>query len=884
MKLKSDKEMKDQFVIEVKNRFDGLVELIEAEELFEKMKESLNEVMADKVPKMQKKQHKKWMTEEILNLMENRRKAKSKIDLYKTLNTQIKDKCNEAKEQWINEQCKEIENNLTVDSKYMHSKIKDIKGTKGCTASNCIKAKDGNLLMEREDVLNRWSEYIEDLFQDDRGEKPMIKKDMDGPPILKEEVSAAIRKMKHGKAVGPDNIPIEVFAVLEDIGIDFLTKLLNSIYDSGKIPKDLAKSVFITLPKIPGTMDCELYRTISLMSQLTKVLLRIIMARMRKSLRPEISQLQFGFVPDKSTRNAIFTLSMLAERCIEMQKDLYLCFIDYSKAFDKVRHEKLFNILEHLDIDGKDLRVIRNLYWDQYDRGEKPIIKKDMDGPPILKEEVSAAIRKMKHGKAVGPDNIPIEVFAVLEDIGIDFLTKLLNSIYDSGKTPKDLAKSVFITLPKIPGTMDCELYRTISLMSQLTKVLLRIIMARMSKSLRPEISQLQFGFVPDKSTRNAIFTLSMLAERCIEMQKDLYLCFIDYSKAFDKVRHEKRFNILEHLDIDGKDLRVIRNLYWDQIAAVRIGGELSEYTLIKRGVRQGCVMSPDLFNIYSEMILRNLENYPGVKINGENINNIRYADDTVLIADSEENLQRLLDITIEKSEEMGLTLNVKKTECMVISKKAIVPSCNLQSRGQQIKLVKKFKYLGYMITSDGKCITEIKKRIATAKDAFQKLSLILKNRNISMTTKFRVLKTYVWSTLTYGCECWTITSDIEKKIEAAEMWFIRRMLRISWTEKETNVNVLREGNIQRSLLKTIRKRQMEFLGHVCRRRGLEFLSLTGKVEGKRDRGKQRITFLDSLCNSATGGQSKGLNFLKLSDDRDVWRGMVANVCSRSGT
>ena len=162
--------------------------------------------------------------------------------------------------------------------------------------------------------------------------------------------------MKHGKAVGPDNIPIEVFAVLEDIGIDFLTKLLNSIYyDSGKIPKDLAISVFITLPKIPGTMGCELYRTISLISHLTKVLLRIIKARMRKSLRPEISQLQFGFVPDKSTRNAIFTLSILAERCIEMHKDLYLCFIDYSKAFDKVRHEKLFNIPEHLDIDEKDL-------------------------------------------------------------------------------------------------------------------------------------------------------------------------------------------------------------------------------------------------------------------------------------------------------------------------------------------------------------------------------------------------------------------------------------------------------------------------------------------------------------------------------------------------
>ena len=118
-------------------------------------------------------------------------------------------------------------------------------------------------------------------------------------------------------------------------------------------------------------------------------------------------------------------------------------------------------------------------------------------------------------------------------------------------------------------------------------------------------------------------------------------------------------------------------------------------------------------------MILRNLENYPRVKINGENINTIRYADDTVLIADSDENLQRLLDITIEKSEEMRLTFNVKKTECMVVSKKAMAPPCNLQSRGQQIKLVKMFKYLGYMITSDGKCVTEIKKRIATTTDVF---------------------------------------------------------------------------------------------------------------------------------------------------------------------
>ncbi|KAK3755332.1 hypothetical protein RRG08_026062 [Elysia crispata] len=115
---------------------------------------------------------------------------------------------------------------------------------------------------------------------------------------------------------------------------------------------------------------------------------------------------------------------------------------------------------------------------------------------------------------------------------------------------------------------------------------------------------------------------------------------------------------MLNQLDIDGKDLRVLRNLYWDQTAAVRVGGELSEYTNIKRGVRQGCVMSPDLFNLYSEVILRNLDGNEGLKANGENLNNLRYADDTSLLAGSEEDLQRLLNIVVEESEKLGLSLN----------------------------------------------------------------------------------------------------------------------------------------------------------------------------------------------------------------------------------
>ncbi|KAG1651849.1 Tyrosine-protein phosphatase 69D [Nymphon striatum] len=175
---------------------------------------------------------------------------------------------------------------------------------------------------------------------------------------------------------------------------------------------------------------------------------------------------------------------------------------------------------------------------------------------------------------------------------------------------------------------------------------------------------------------------------------------------------------------------------------------------------------------------------------------------DTVLTAESVDKLQELLDIVVRESELMGLSLNVKKTECMVISKKKKNPTCNIVSKSESIKQVTKLKYLGYIITSDGRCETEVKKRIAMAKEAFHKMKPILMNRNISMTTKIRVLKTYVWSVLLYGCECWTFNKEIEMKLEATEMWLIRRMMRISWTEKRKNDSVLKEANVTRSLIK----------------------------------------------------------------------------------
>ena len=327
-------------------------------------------------------------------------------------------------------------------------------------------------------------------------------------------------------------------------------------------------------------------------------------------------------------------------------------------------------LMDKNDILKRWSEYIEDLFYDT--RGPTPTIESTIEGPAILKEEVEHALSKMKQGKATGPDGVPAEAIVGLEDLGITEITKLMNIIYDTGEIPVDMKKSIFITLPKKPGTADCEQHRTISLMSHLTKILLRIIMKRVKNKLSPELAKSQFGFVSDSGTRNAIFTLQTLMERSVEVQKDLYLCFIDYSKAVDRVRHEDLFKILTKLNIDGKDLRILQNLYWEQEAAIRIDG--SEFKPICRGVRQGCVMSPDLFNIYSEMILRNINEHKGVKVNGHSITNLRYADDTVLVAGSENELQAALDIVTEESGKRGLELNAKKTECMVISKKGQNP------------------------------------------------------------------------------------------------------------------------------------------------------------------------------------------------------------------
>ena len=297
-------------------------------------------------------------------------------------------------------------------------------------------------------------------------------------------------------------------------------------------------------------------------------------------------------------------------------------------------------------------------------------------------------------------------------------------------------------------------------------------------------------------------------------------------------------------------EIKVISNLYWNQTAKVRVGDSYTSEFRVKKGVRQGCILSPVLFNAYSEELINDaLSDYKGVTFNGVRYTNIRFADDTVVVAESEEELQSMIESINTACEEYGMALNAKKTKTMVISKLDEGKTCKVKVNGTELDQVKKYKYLGTMVTDDGRSIAEVKRRIALAKDAFWKYGELLRN-NVAMKTKKKVLSCYINSVLMYGSESWTITEEMRRRLDAFEMWCYRRILKISWTDRVTNVEVLRRvGETDKNIYRTICRRKLKFAGHDLRGSSGEMCKniIEGSVEGKRSRGRQRKTWMGDI-------------------------------------
>ena len=237
-------------------------------------------------------------------------------------------------------------------------------------------------------------------------------------------------------------------------------------------------------------------------------------------------------------------------------------------------------------------------------------------------------------------------------------------------------------------------------------------------------------------------------------------------------------------------------------------------------------------------------EAHAGIKIAGRNINNLRYADDTILMAESEEELKSLLMKVKEESEKVGLKLNIQKTKIM-----ASCPTTSWEIDGEAVETVSDFIFLGSKITADGDYSHEIKRDLLLGRKVMTNLDSIFKSRDITLPTNVHLVKAMVFPVVMYGCESWTV-KKAEPRIDAFELWSWRRLLRVPWTARRSNQSILKEISPGCSLDGLMLKLKLQYFGHLRRRSdSFEKTLMVGKIEGRR-RGRQRMRWLDGIINS----------------------------------
>ncbi|KAL6475004.1 hypothetical protein MHYP_G00160440 [Metynnis hypsauchen] len=471
---------------------------------------------------------------------------------------------------------------------------------------------------------------------------------------------------------------------------------------------------------------------------------------------------------------------------------------------------------------------------------QRPVID-SLDLPPTL-EEVEKAIQQSSSGKAPGMDGIPAEIYKAVGEGTLKTFHSIINCIWENEDVPQEFRDATIVSLYKNKGSKSgCGNYRGISLLSIAAKILARVILNRLILSISEEnLPEAQCGFRPGRSTTDMIFAVRQVQEKCKEQNKDLYAVFIDLTKAFDTVNREALWMILQRLGCPRKFVQMIRQFHNNMTGAVLSGGEASDPFEISSGVKQGCVLAPILFNLFFTCVLnhavRDIEDgvYLRYRLDGSLFDLRRlnaktktierlilealFADDCALMAQTEPAIQRIVDKFAEASRHFGLTISLGKTEVLFQPSPLSTgrrPSIFIE--GTELKTVEQCKYLGSIISDDGALDKEISVRICKASQALGRLwSRVLKQHNIQKSTKLKVYKTVVLTSLLYGCETWTLYRKHVKLLESFHMRSLRSILGIRWQDRVTNLEVLDRAE-STSIEAMVLKAQLRWTGHVIR-------------------------------------------------------------------
>jgi exonuclease III len=522
---------------------------------------------------------------------------------------------------------------------------------------------------------------------------------------------------------------------------------------------------------------------------------------------------------------------------------------------------------------------------------------------PPTDEEVEKAVKQMSTGKAPGPDAIPAEVYKSGGPALNRKLTEMFHSVWESETLPQDFKDATIVHIYKRKGNKrSCDNHRGISLLSIAGKILARVLLNRLLDHLEQgHLPESQCGFRSGRGTIDMVFAARQLQEKSMEQHQDLYMTFVDLTKAFDTVSREGLWRIMSKFGCPDKFVHIVKQFHDGMTARVLDDGGTSDSFPVTNGVKQGCVLAPTLFSMmFSAMLMDAFrESTPGIpiryrcdgklfnprrlqavtKVKETVIRDLLFADDCALNATREQEMQQEMDKFSSACDNFGLTISTKKTEVLhqpAPGKQYQEPSITVN--GQRLQAVEHFTYLGSTLSRSANIDAEVNNRVAKASGAFGRLrKTVWERRGIRQQTKVKVYKAVVLTTLLYGCETWTIYRRHEKQLQQFHVRCLRNIFNIRWQDRIPDTEVLERAELP-SIITTMRKAQTRWAGHVSRMTDSRIpkqLFYGELSNGERKVGGQRKRYKDTLKVYLKDFDIDAESWESSASDRPAWRTLI---------
>ena len=500
--------------------------------------------------------------------------------------------------------------------------------------------------------------------------------------------------------------------------------------------------------------------------------------------------------------------------------------------------------------------------------------------------EVLEAVRKAKGGKAAGIDEVAVECLKKGGRDIIEWLVRMMNGCWTEGKVPEEWKKACIVPLYKGKGSrFECQNYRGISLLSVVGKVYGRILIDRVRKSTDEAIGEEQCGFRQGRGCIDQIFAVRQICEKYMMKQKDVYMAFMDLEKAYDRVDRDALWQVLRIYGVGERLLQGVQSFYEDSKACVRTERGNSEWFSVNVGLRQGCVMSPWLFNVYMDGVVRevNMRTYGrGVEMfdsmgRSWRVSQLLFADDAVLMAESAKDLQDLVAGFGRVCERRKLRVNVNKSKVLVCSKDGGRVVANVCLNGEILEEVDSFKYLGSVVSRKGGVVEDVNARVNEGAKVGGALKSVWKVRSVSMGVKRKMYGSIVVPTVLYGAECWAVKAAEKRRLNVFEMSCLRSMCGVTRLDRITNEEIRRRVGVEVELSERVNRSVLRWFGHVERmseeRMARKVYNST--VIGMRQRGRPFRVWMD-VVNEGLDKRTLTLEQARVdARDRDHWSNLV---------